>query len=109
MGFVYRKQFTKPIPSGAEVVTKSGSPHARWKDRRGRTRTAPLSEDGTRITCAARTWTARYRDADGRLVEEATGCKDEQNARAKLAELERQAERVKAGVVTRGELQAAEL
>src|SRR4051812_39947830 len=100
MGFLIRKSFTKPLPAGAEIITKAGRPHARWKDRHGRTRTAPLTEDGTRLSCAARTWTARYRDADGRLVEEPTGCKDEQNARAKLADLERRAERVKAGVVT---------
>jgi integrase len=70
---------------------------------------ALLTDDRTRINCQAKTWTARYRDADGRLVEEPTGCKDEQNAKAKLADLERQAERVKAGVVTRVELQATGL
>jgi integrase len=109
MGFVYRKQFTKPIPTVAEIVKRAGRPHARWKDRRGRTRLAPLTEDGTRVVCEARTWTARYRDADGNLVEEPTGCRDEQNARAKLADLERRAERVKAGIVTPRELAAAGL
>src|SRR5262245_56622146 len=104
MAFVYRKQFTKSLPIGAVVVTKAGRPHARWKDRHGKARIAPLTEDGTRIACEARTWTARHRDATGALVESPTGCKDEQNARSKLAELERQAERVKAGVVTAREL-----
>jgi integrase len=109
MGFIYRKQFTKPIPTGAKVVTKAGRPHARWKDRRGKTREAPLIEDGTRIVCEARTWTARYRNADGNLVNAPTECKDEKNARAKLAHLERRVEQVKANVLTADDLKAAAL
>jgi len=69
----------------------------------------PLTEDGTRIAFESRTRTARYRNANGNLVETPTGCKDEQNARAKLADLERLAKRVKAGVVTARELTAAGL
>jgi len=70
---------------------------------------APLTDDGTRMVFEVRTWTARYRDANGDLVEVRTECKDEQNARTKLADLERQAERIKAGVMSARELSVAGL
>ena len=43
MGTLFRKQFTKPVPATAEIVTIDGKRFARWKDRRGKTRKEPLA------------------------------------------------------------------
>lgn len=53
MGTVFKKTFTKPLPAGAETFVRKGDRLARWKDRRGKTRTAPLTvrQDGAeRVT-----------------------------------------------------------
>ncbi len=51
---------------------------------------------------------ARYRNGQGDVVEVATGCRDLVAARAKLSQLERQAELIRAGVMTAAEGDAAE-
>ena len=103
MGSVFRKSFTKALPNGAEVFTKAGKRFARWKDAKGKTRTARLTrgKDGSdRIIEDAKTFTAKYRDGNGIVRELATGCRDETAARSVLADLERRAELVKAGVIS---------
>ena len=103
MGTVYKKTFTKPLPENAELFARKGERFARWKPQRGRTRTAAVTEglDGSlRIVVPARTYTAKYRDGTGRVREKATGCRDEGAARSVLAELERRAELVRAGVLS---------
>src|SRR3954447_17545725 len=102
MGSVTRKTFTKPLPPSAEIIIRQGVRLARWRDARGKIRTAPATtgNDGTeRIRVEAATFTARYRDGDGLVVEVATGCRDETAARQVLADLERKAERVRAGLL----------
>jgi hypothetical protein len=106
MGAVYRKTVTKPLPPGAEVFARKGQRFVRWKDAKGKTRTAPLTtgRDGQdRIIVVARTYTAKYRDGNGLVREAATGCRDEQAARAILADLERRAVRVKAKLLSAAE------
>ena len=111
MGTVFKKTFTKPLPAGAELFTREGQQFARWKDAKGKTRKALVttSKEGTpRILIEAKTYTAKYRDG-GRIVREvSTGCRDEQAARSVLADLERRAELVKAGVMTPKEDQIAD-
>ena len=111
MGSVFRKSFTKSLPAGAETFLRKGQRLARWKDRRGKTRTALLTEgqDGSeRITIESPFFVAKYRDGSGIVREVATGCRDEQAARSVLADLERRAELVKAGVMTPKEDQIAD-
>lgn len=87
MGTVYRKTFTKPLPADAELFTRKGERFARWKDSKGKPRTAPLTvgEDGPdRIVVKAGTYTAKYRDGSGVVMEHATGCRDETAARRVL-------------------------
>ena len=106
MGTVYRKTATKPLPTGADIIVRTGRRFARWKDAKGKSRTAPLTTgiDGTdRIVVEARTFTAKYRDGSNVVREVATGCRDETAARSVLADLERRAELVKAGVMTSAE------
>ncbi len=64
--------------------------------------------EGGRIREESRTYFARYRDGSGLVVEVPTGCRDKQAAEAVLADLERTAQRVKAGVVTTAELKTAD-
>ncbi len=106
MGTVFKKTVTKPLPAGAEVFTRKGERLARWKDRKGRTRTAVLTvgKDGSdRIVIVSPYYIAKWRDGAGQVQEQSTGCKDEQAARRVLTDLQRKAELVKSGVVTAGE------
>src|SRR4051795_11162915 len=105
MGTILRKQATKPLPKGAELVTRDGRRHARWKVR-GKTRTAPVMVPTSgnwagqaRITVTTAKWYAQYRDGAGVLQVVPTGCRDEGAARRVLADLERRAELVRAGVM----------
>ena len=103
MGTVFKKTFTKPLPTDAELFEKSGKPFARVKPAKGRAVTYPvtLGRDGTqRIVVEAGTYLAKYRDGSGIVREVSTGCRDESAARCVLNELERRAELVRSGVVS---------
>jgi integrase len=107
MGTVFRKQVTRPLPAGAEVFVRHGERYARWKDRKGKTRTAPVTtgKDGTdRIVTESPYFVAKYRDGSGVVCVEPTGCRDETAARQVLAELERRAELVRSNVMTAAEV-----
>ena len=106
MGTVYRKTVTRKLPPGAEVFTRKGEHFARWKDRKGKARTAPLTvgkDGGERITMESPFYVAKLRDAVGIVQVVPTGCKDETAARQVLADLERKAELVRSGVMTTAE------
>src|SRR5262245_60247566 len=111
MGSVFKKAVTRPVPSGAEFITRQGVRLARWRDGKGKVRTAPVTtgRDGAeRLRDESGTYFARYRDGGGVVVEVATGCRDESAARQVLADLERRAERVRAGLITPAEARTAE-
>src|SRR5262249_40524233 len=108
MGTVYRKAVTKPLPANAEVITRKGEKLARWRDAKGKTRTAPLTDAGDRIRIESGTVYAQLRDGQGIVIEVPTGCRTEDAARQVLADLERQAERVRAGLITPAEARTAE-
>ena len=106
MGTVFKKQTTRPLPVGAELFTKSGQRYARWKPKKGKTRTAKVTtgQDGSeRIVTESPKWLAKFRDGQGIVCEVSTGCKDETAARAMLAALEKRAERVASGIITTSE------
>jgi len=111
MGSVFKKAITRPLPPGAEIITRLGVRLARWRDGKGKMRTAPVTtgKDGTdRIRDESGTYVARYRDGDGILVEFSTGCRDKTAAQGVLAGLERKGERVRAGLLTPAEARTAE-
>jgi integrase len=103
MGTVFKKTFTKPLPAGAETFVRKGERFVRWKDRRGKTRTAPLTtgKDGSeRISIQSPYYVAKFRDGAGVVQVVSTGCRDETAARQVLADLERKAELVRSNVMT---------
>ena len=53
MARVFKHTYTKPLPEGAELFTRKGRRYARFKDTRGKTVTAPLSQDGKKAVIAA--------------------------------------------------------
>lgn len=53
------------------------------------------------------TWTARYRGADGCVIQRPTGCRGKDAAQARLSEWLSLEEKRKAGLISMGELQAA--
>jgi integrase len=125
VGTVYRKAVTKPLPPGAEIVERTETTKVRlpdgttttvrvpirlasWQSGKGKTRTAPLTDAGDRIRIESSTFYAKLRDGNGVVVEVPTGCRDETAARQVLADLERKAERVRAGLITPAEARTAE-
>jgi integrase len=111
VGSIFKKSVTKAIPVGAEIVSHKNGRQARWRERKGRPRTAPVTtgKDGSdRIRIEVGGYYARYRDGSGVVVEVATGCRDESAARQVLSGLERRAERVRAGLLTPAEDRVAD-
>jgi integrase len=112
MATLFKKQFTKPFPPDAKIITRSVKGHdgktvskqfAQWIDRSGKKRTAEVTtgKDGSqRIKTEAATWIAKYRDGEGIVQEVATGCTDKQAAMSVLNELTTRAELVKAKVLS---------
>jgi hypothetical protein len=111
MGNVLRKSYTKPVPADAQIVIREDIRLARWRTSKGKLRTAPLTtgKDGAeRIRVESRTYFGRYRNGNNLTVEVPTGCRDESAARQVRAELERKAERIRAGLLTPAEARTAE-
>jgi len=111
MGTVFKKAVTRPVPPGAETIARKGERFAKWRDKSGKQRTAPLTtgRDGAdRIRDESRTYIAKYRDGSGLVVEVATGCRDKAAALAVLADLERRAEKIRSGLVSPQEARTAD-
>lgn len=98
MASIFRQTYKRPVPEGAEIVARKGERLARWKDKRGRTKTAPLSEDGSQIVLQYRCWYIAYEGVNGRRIT-VKGFTDrtatEQLARDKV----KLAERIRSGAV----------
>jgi hypothetical protein len=113
MGSIFRKTAVRDVPAGAKVVTNpDGTKAARWRPRGFRRPiTAPvvtLADGRLVVEVATGSWYAKYRDADGIVRTVSTRCRDESNAKQVLTRLERDAERIRSGVMTRREADAAD-
>src|SRR5262245_44308013 len=104
MGTVYKETYTKPIPPNAELIARKGERFARWKDAKGRTRTAKVTTPtegknaGTdRLVLEADTYTAKYRNGAGQIVKVTTGCRSLDAAKAVLVDLETRSDKVRSG------------
>ena len=62
MATLIKKQFTKPIPADAKIVSRTvkgeSKQFAQWIDRKGKRRSAELTAGGDRIKAEVATWTA---------------------------------------------------
>ncbi len=106
MQSVFRKSYTKPLPADAEVFTRGEKQIARWSDRNGKKHQAEVTTSRTGeklIKKQAAIFTAKYRDADGNIVERSTGCRDKQAANSVLNQWIRQVELVRSNVLTKTE------
>ena len=93
MGSLFKKTVTRPLPPGAEIITRQGLRLARWRDGKGKLRTAPVTtgkDEAERIRDESGTYVGRYRDGNGLVVEVSTGCRDKTAAESVLADLKRQ-------------------
>ena len=109
MGTVFKPFVTRPLPDGAQLVTRAGKRVAVWTDASGKKRQAPATAGDTpRIRVRGGTYTAQFRDGAGVVRRMPTGCKSLDAARAVLADLEARAEKVRAGIVTQAEVNVAE-
>ena len=52
----------RPIPQGAEIITRGGQRYARWTNKRGQTLTRPLNDKGNRIVCDSLKWYSLIKD-----------------------------------------------
>jgi integrase len=113
MGSIFRKTSVREVPASAKLVSgRDGNITAKWTPR-GATRaiTIPVVtlDDGRQVVhVETGCFYAQYRDADGLVRTVTTRCKERGNAEQFLADLERQVERVHAGVVTADEVRRAE-
>jgi len=106
MGSVFKKAVTRPLPPNAEIVVRQGVRLARWRDSKGKMKSAPLTvgiDGAERIRDESATYVARYRDGNSHVIEVSTGCRDKTAAQSVLADLERRAEKVRAKILTRAE------
>ena len=111
MGAVYRKTSTRDLPAGAEIVTRQGQQVARWKDAKGKARTAKVTtgRDGKpRIVTESATLFAKYRDGEGVVRTIATGARTESGALSVLRDLEQRAEKVRCRILSPSEANAAD-
>ena len=109
MGTVFKPFVTRPLPDGAQLVTRAGKRVAVWTDASGKKRQASATAgDKPRIQVRGGTYTAQFKDGAGVVRRVPTGCKSLDAARAVLADLESRAEKVKAGIVTQAEANVAE-
>ena len=110
MGTVFRKTVTRPLPADAELFEQAGETLARWTVR-GKTRTAATTTgtDGSRrLVVKSPYFHAKYRDGAGIVRTVPTKARTEGGARSVLADLERQAEKVRCGILTPAESHVAD-
>jgi integrase len=111
MGSVFRPKVTRPLPAGATIVIRGGQHWAEWRDASGklkRARTTGPKASRPGIIVETATFTAKFRDGSGMIRRVATGCRTRDAAKQVLADLEARSEKVRAGMLTPREAEAAE-
>jgi integrase len=103
MATIFRKTYTQPLPKNARIIKRNGKEVAFWVDGLGHRHYDQITTGRRgqhKIIRRSPTWVARYRDADGQLVIQSTGCTDEQAARHVLAKFVQRVEHIKAGIIS---------
>ncbi len=106
MASIYKKKYPIPIPAGATVVNRNGKKLARWTSGKGQIRESELLADG-RIEFVSDYWYVRFRDADGKMRRQSTGCRDKQAAQKILSDTVADVEKIKSGIISAQEKQVA--
>ena len=89
---VFRQQYTRPIPAGAERITHEGKPAVRFRNGDGKTVIAFLTKKGDRYRGQSPRW---YGWVNGTAV---PLCTNKAAAEVMLADLVRKAERAEIGI-----------
>ena len=79
-GMLFKRKKKRKLSEDAKITQQRGRKVARWTGGSG-----VVTEDGKYVMVEVSTWTARFRDADGRLIERPTGCRDKSAAQARLS------------------------
>ncbi len=128
MASIKRKTVTRPLPLSATLVERRRKATAKelqtapdqttitetvatWKDKRGNKQTGVVIEGDNgvrRVRTQSNTYYAKYRDGNGVVQEVATGCRDKQAAKTKLAALLSIADKVRVGSLTATDVQVGE-
>ena len=67
MATVYKRSRRKPIPEGAEIITRKGKKSAVWTNRKtGRKQRAEVSDDGEAVVIVAKGYTVEWFDHEGK-------------------------------------------
>jgi len=98
MAQIYQRVKKKPLPPGAKVACIKGKMYATWTVK-GRTRRAPLSEDGNGINCQSGIYTICYTDEHGRSKWVSSGMRDRDAAVRLAAEIEERVRLRRAGLL----------
>ncbi len=106
MASIYKKKYPMPMPVGAAVVERNGKQLARWTSGKGQMREAELLPDG-RVEFVSDYWYVRFRDADGKMRRQSTGCRDKQAANKILSDIVADVEKIKSGIISPQEKQVA--
>ena len=56
-----KRNHYRPIPEGAQIITRKGRQYARWTNGQGKTHTRPVNDKGDRIVCESRQWYVRLK------------------------------------------------
>jgi len=99
MATVFKRRENRPIPTGAEIITYRGKPYARWTDAKGNAERAPLSATGDKIVWESPFYAIKYFDHNGRRVKVQTRYPDKDAALQYAAQLERDAENRRRGLI----------
>lgn len=103
MGDVYKSHYTAPIPDGATVCKGVVT----WTDKRGKKKTGKLSGK-YRVLIETSKYVARYRDEHGKERKVSTGCTSKETALHFLRQREMEVERIRAGLMTREEINSTQ-
>jgi hypothetical protein len=104
MGSVFHKTITRKILLSATIKGRGKNRVARWKSGSKWVEAPIVSRpDGDMVRIKSLTYYAKYRDAHGLVVVVPTKCKDRGNAEQVLSQLEREADRIRAGIGTHDE------
>ena len=96
MARIFRHTYTKPLPDNAEVFTRKGKKHARFKNAKNKTTTALLSQDAKKIIVETMKWYIEYKDNND-VIKRVAGYTDRKATEQYANELDKNAERVRSG------------